>query len=956
MNENYNVNSPNLFAFLRDHRSHKGETFTNTSLDGGSFNISDEEYDTFLNLYTKNLYNFPKNPLSTTEKKKEDIGILTVDLDFREEIVETLNINTDNNSSETNINNIEIIRKYKLEQIINFCDKIVEYIDKFCINEEDNKIHNYFIFERPEPRIDKNKIKDGAHIIFPYIATTYNFYHYIRNDFIENNLYDIFVDCKYSNSNEDIFDESVIDRNNWMMYGATKKNTLPYKLTYTNSDDIYFKTILSKYESSKKLNYNEIKTLVELFSIRNKNFQTLIKDDKLLEINKKLISSNKNKKNNINFINHELTLQEEKGINDLYAIYSCKLFPNQPISLIENIKKKYSGNNIYFFVRLCHQNPDLKMACPLKGEPHNRSSCPNYLQISKEGLVMKCNDTGDLCNGKTFPNVPFKIPYTISNIIFNNVSIVNNYIEGEPLFDKSIFENDKIQIFKNEDLNSLLLRGLSRTHYDMAKLLYYMFKENFVYSGENWYEYKNHRWIKTKNPSLKNKISEELPDYYEKLKKFYNVNTSEEETKNQNTNIEEDSLKNSEKVKIISSLINKLKDGPYKRNVMEQSQELFINEKFIEALDENRNIICFNNGIYDLVNMEFRNGKLSDYASLCTNCDYVEYEDEDDELYKDLAQFIYRLLPDNEKKNYMLKLIASCLEGHTSDERFHILTGSASNGKSKFTELINESLGDYAFSLPISLLTQKRQNGNNANPEMAKTKGKRFGYLQEPDKGDEINVGYMKEITGGDPISTRKLFGDPFTFKPQFKLVLCCNDLPKIPSSDGGTWRRLRVIEFTSKFVEEPNPERTNEFKKDKMVAEKIRTWRSAFCYMLIKYYKKYKEEGLIEPEEIMKYTQEYEMENNKYQGFYDEYIIKDTKTAIKWSDLLSNYTTWFKLNKEDKMESVKEIKKRFESLFGGLTVKSVRNEDKQMIKGWKGYRLKEIDEDEEENQIDDNL
>ena len=48
-------------------------------------------------------------------------------------------------------------------------------------------------------------------------------------------------------------------------------------------------------------------------------------------------------------------------------------------------------------------------------------------------------------------------------------------------------------------------------------------------------------------------------------------------------------------------------------------------------------------------------------------------------------------------------------------------------------------------------------------------------------------------------------------------------------------------------------------------------------------------------------------------------------------------------------------IKKRFESLFGGLTVKSVRNEDKQMIKGWKGYRLKEIDEDEE-NQIDDNL
>ena len=119
---------------------------------------------------------------------------------------------------------------------------------------------------------------------------------------------------------------------------------------------------------------------------------------------------------------------------------------------------------------------------------------------------------------------------------------------------------------------------------------------------------------------------------------------------------------------------------------------------------------------------------------------------------KELEEFIYRLLPNDDKRNYMMKLVASCIEGHTSDERFHILTGTASNGKSKFIELINESLGDYSFCLPISLLTQKRQNANNANPEMAKTKGMRFGYLQEPDKGDEINVGYMKEITGGDQV------------------------------------------------------------------------------------------------------------------------------------------------------------------------------------------------------------
>ena len=141
-------------------------------------------------------------------------------------------------------------------------------------------------------------------------------------------------------------------------------------------------------------------------------------------------------------------------------------------------------------------------------------------------------------------------------------------------------------------------------------------------------------------------------------------------------------------------------------------------------------------------------------------------------------------MPDTLKREYTLKLIASCLAGHTSDEKFHIWTGTASNGKSKFIELISESLGEYAFSVPISLLTHKRSSSGTANPELARGKGKRFGYLQEPDKGDEINVGLMKEITGGDKLTARKLFGDVFEFKPQFKLVLCCNDLPKYQENE----------------------------------------------------------------------------------------------------------------------------------------------------------------------------
>jgi len=76
--------------------------------------------------------------------------------------------------------------------------------------------------------------------------------------------------------------------------------------------------------------------------------------------------------------------------------------------------------------------------------------------------------------------------------------------------------------------------------------------------------------------------------------------------------------------------------------------------------------------------------------------------------------------------------------------------------------------------------------------------------MQEPSKGDKINEGIMKEITGSDPLQGRALYQSSCVFIPQFKLVVCTNTLFAIVSNDDGTWRRIRVCDFMSKFKEKP--------------------------------------------------------------------------------------------------------------------------------------------------------
>ena len=95
-----------------------------------------------------------------------------------------------------------------------------------------------------------------------------------------------------------------------------------------------------------------------------------------------------------------------------------------------------------------------------------------------------------------------------------------------------------------------------------------------------------------------------------------------------------------------------------------------------------------------------------------------------------------------------------------------------------------------------------------------------------------LRVVQIKILTGGDKIIARGLYKEPVEFVPQFKLLLMCNDLPNIPSNDDGTWRRIRVVEHGSEFVD--NPKGPNQFQIDRTLKQDIENWAPQFMGLLI--------------------------------------------------------------------------------------------------------------------------
>ena len=259
------------------------------------------------------------------------------------------------------------------------------------------------------------------------------------------------------------------------------------------------------------------------------------------------------------------------------------------------------------------------------------------------------------------------------------------------------------------------------------------------------------------------------------------------------------------------SIAFKLQDAGFKDGVMKEMREYFFDATFMQHLDADPNLIGFKNGVFDLKILKrkcFRAAVPEDYVSLTTGCEYRDDDGiEDADARRQVERYWETLHPDAEQRCYVQATFARQLYGDHGQELFHIHAGhraSAENGKSKFFDVLERCLGGYVRKFGVEMLTAKQRiEPGKPMPEFEPWRGVRILYCTEPNHDDVLNSGILKDLTGGEAVMYRLLFSNIVQqFRPQFKLHIMCNDAPIVDGSDSGVKRRIRKLDYVSRFVD----------------------------------------------------------------------------------------------------------------------------------------------------------
>jgi len=344
----------------------------------------------------------------------------------------------------------------------------------------------------------------------------------------------------------------------------------------------------------------------------------------------------------------------------------------------------------------------------------------------------------------------------------------------------------------------------------------------------------------------------------------------------------------------------------------------------VDDLDANPALLNAANGTYDL---EADLLRAHDPADRLTAVTAAAYRPEVDRAV--WADFLAAVLPDADERAYLQRVIGQALYGRVTEHLFPVLIGTGANGKSTMYGAVTAALGDYATVIDPSLL-MARDKGGIPGPELMELLGARLVIGSETGEGRKLDEPAMKRLTGGDPITARRLYREPVTWTPSHQLLYVSNHLPKVRGDDPAVWRRIRVVPFDVVVPTE---------KRDPRLPSKLLEQADAILAWAIDGYRDYRDNGMQEPATVVRATDAYKADSDAVSRFLAEACYLSDSASAATRDLHAAWQRWAAREGADPLSErafAKELdrlgypakKTRFGAVRAGLTPLNTEGDD----------------------------
>ena len=588
-------------------------------------------------------------------------------------------------------------------------------------------------------------------------------------------------------------------------------------------------------------------------------------------------------------IQHIIELEEYKEIKD-YVEKTYKNDKNITGKIISRILQVIENNLLETYVEF-FINKDL---IPKYKDGYEVALIFDGLQLRKNDKINDelLNECRIYTMKKTGYDVELKIkPFDSILELPQNIE-VNDDDDLTALIDKYEFGlNTFVETLKSDIDDCLSTDG---SHASVSKITKFILKDTIVYD-ENcflWF-YCNIKniWKKTKTAFLyKGLLKSVFHKLFIKIAQHY-------------SNLAFNSGDGMKEIYIAKStnsmkIATKLQNASYLDSVVKLAQIDFNKSKFFETkIDSNGNLFAFKNKILDCRTLEIRDIRPNDYIMINTDYDYPEYIDED--LKTIIENYYKTIYPDDEVREYMWNNDSLSLNGERLFQTFNLHTGSGSNSKSTKFTMIKSVLGEYFCEINAETFT-KAPKSANATSELHNAKGKKILFFNEPenDGDNKLQVALMKKMADGykGTLKARGLYQEMMEFPIFFRVEGCCNNKPTLSSVDGGIGRRVRIINYPVKFIDNPDPINKHQALLNLEMSNILTSTqvRNTFCRLLVDRFiniaSKIKSETV--PNQISQDSTEYITDSNIVLGFIMEKytITNNEKDRISSSELFNEF------------------------------------------------------------------